>query len=169
MKRIFKIIVCVTIAVVVGLIVFSFIAEPFFRCRSLRNSILAALDNASSVRVVEHSSPWDDPELDRDTYRETIYSTIVLNADQTKLLRKSLPYSLDYSDSIFKSCIFDEHHRVEIPQREGKPFILHICFHCGEIVLNNESQRIMPQGWRSSLSSFMGNLGLHPDGPFEKR
>jgi len=168
MKRFFKIVLRSFAIVFAAAIAFTLIIQPFFRCWSLRSSILSALDDATSVRVVEHSSPFDGSNAYQGSFQETIYSTITLKSDQIKSLRKALPFSLDYSGSVVTRCIFDEHHRIEITQRDGNVFILHICFQCGEIILNKEeSQRIIPLGWRSSLSSFINSLGLRPDGPWD--
>jgi hypothetical protein len=168
MKRSFKNVLRSLVTVFVAVGIFVLIIQPFFRCCSLRSYILRALDDATSVRVIEHSSAFDPGQIDRSSFRETIYSTIVLKPDQIKSLRQALPFSLDYSGAISTACIFDEHHRIEISQHDGNIFVLHICFHCGEIVLNAEDhQRIMPLGWPSGLSTFISKLGLRPDGPWK--
>lgn len=144
------------------------VIQPLFRCWSLRHSIVTVLDGSKSVRVVEHSSRFDNHGRDQQSYREVIYSTVTLTPDQIKSIRRALPLSLDYSGFLSLACIFDEHHRIEIAQKDGKTFVLHICFHCGEIILNDEEHsRIMPIGWPSRLNAFMSSLGLKPNGPWQ--
>ena len=169
MRRFFTIFRRGSNAVLVALIISFFLILPLFRCWPLRSSLLTALDTASSVRVVEHSDPFDYLQADTGAYQETIYSTVTLTPDQIKSLHRALPLSLDYSFVVMLACYFQEHHRVEIVQRDGKILILHICFHCGELALNNKNQRLMPLGWPSSLKTFLKTLGLRPDGPFGDR
>lgn len=145
------------------------ITSPSHRGYLLRREIFSALDNASSMRVIEHSCRWDSTETMNDpNFKETIYATVTLDREHIESLRKALPQALDYGDTQFRACIFEEHHRIEIVQGDGRTFILRICFHCGELEVNDGEQRIMPEGWDGSLRTFFVSLGLRPDGPWKQ-
>jgi hypothetical protein len=140
--------------------------EPLARGWWLRHELLTALDHASSVRVVEHSFFTDTHFVDP-SRKEVTYATKTLTPNQIESLREALPIRLDYSGSIMLSCAFEEHHYIEIRRQDGSILTLHICFHCGEIELDQQDQRLMPWGWYSSLSRFISSLGLHPHGPWD--
>jgi hypothetical protein len=154
------------------LLVVLFLLSPVFslgkgvRCWSVRHSVLTALDQASSVQVIEHSARRGyDPD-----YKETIYATITLTPKQIEDLRSALPLSLDFSGGI-KQCKFEEHHRIEIKDKDGSVRTLHLCFKCGQLYVSemNQSDRYfgeMPPAWPASLRPFISSLGLHPDGPW---
>ena len=168
-KRVLKIIWRVFIALFAFAIVFFLLIQPITRGWVLHHSLLNALDHASSVKVVEHSCQWDNPHGIDLNYKEVTYATVILKQDQIESLREALPLRLDYSGMLDLMCIFEEHHYIEITEQDGSVMTLHICFHCSEIELNNEYQRIMPLGWYSSLSRFIISLGLHPNGPWYKK
>jgi len=141
--------------------------EPF-RCWALRYSVLCALDNAKTIRVVEHSNRFDRaPGLD--PAKETIYATITLSPKQVDELRTALPLSLSHDNSILK-CIFEEHQRIEIVEPGGTVTTLHLCFHCGQLYLNENwaTEGRMPPGWQTNLSHFISSIGLHPEGPWDQ-
>jgi len=167
MKRALKVIWRIFIGLLAALSVFLLIwiiVLPLIRGRSIHHQLLSALDHASSVKVVEHSCRWDAPF--NPNYKEVTYATVVLTPDRVMSLHKALPLALDCSGLLSTMCIFEEHHYIAITEQDGSTLTLHICFHCGEIELNDDSQRIMPWGWPSSLSKFISSIGLHPDGPW---
>ncbi len=142
------------------------LGEPLVRGWWLRHQLLTALDDATSVRVVEHSDRSDHRGFDPN-YKEVTYGTVTLTPEQINSLRQALPLRLDYSGTIMLMCIFEEHHYVEFKRRDGTVTMLHLCFHCGQLQLNaSPGQNIMPWGWYDSLSAFITSLGLHPKGPW---
>ena len=161
----FKTIFLVVVVLISFGIMWSLIVKPLRRGWTLQHDLLKALDEASQVRVIEHSSPYDGGSYSSN-YSETTFSTLALDDEQKKALRNALNLSLDYSGTIMMMCIFEEHHRIDIIKKDGSTTTLHICFHCGEIMIDDKGQRIMPLGWPSSLSQFISSLGLHPDGPW---
>jgi len=166
-KRVLKIIWRAAIglfAVLIAFLILFLLVAPFARGWGLHHQLLNSLKNASSVKVVEHSCRWDGP-FDPN-YKEITYATVPLNHEQIVSLEDALQTRWDCSGLIMTACIFEEHHYIEIKERDGSVVTLHICFHCGEIVLNNEDQRIMPLGWHSSLGKFITSIGLHPEGPW---
>lgn len=137
------------------------------RCWSLHRSLTNALDQASSVVVTEHSDYSDRFAFGSD-YKERTYAKVALTPKQIDDLRTALPFSMDFGGGILK-CKFEEHHLIEIKHRDGTVTTLHLCFHCGQVYINDHQyQGVMPPGWPSSLSGFISSLGLHPDGPWDK-
>jgi len=173
MRLIFRI----TIWTVVLLILFAalefigiFSITEAFRCLAVRHAVLSALDDASSVQVIEHSCRFDTVETLNDlNFKETVYATVTLTPKQIEDLRASLPLSFDFHGGILK-CIFQEHHRIEIKQRDGTTTTLHLCLHCDQLYLNDKYKYdgTMPPAWPASLRQFIASLGLHPDGPWDK-
>jgi hypothetical protein len=166
------------IFILLPILVFLYVAGLFdptnaFRCWSVGHSVLSALDNAISVRVVEHSSRFDTLIFQNDpNYTDMIYSTVTLTPKQIEDLRSALPLSLRFDGGILK-CIFEEHQRIEITQKDGTVKSLHLCFHCGQLYMgelgkDDEYYGTMPPSWHSSLSRFISSIGLHPDGPWDK-
>jgi len=133
------------------------------RCAILRNSLLAKIDGAKEVRVIEHSSRWD--YSDNAVHPEKIYTTIVLNADEKNRLKAALIPSQDRSATTFHSCIFEPHHRIEFVNPDNGISTVEICFVCGELDIGN-GQRILPDGWDTTLKNFISSLHLRPDGPW---
>ena len=150
------------LALVVAAIVALGLLAPLFRGWSLRHALLTAAADASTIRVVEHSDRFDPPFDPRKHYKEKIYRSVTLSADDVSRLRKAFPVSLDYSFAIQTLCGFSSHHRVEFVRRDGRVTILEICFQCGELELDGGEQRILPVGWDSSLQSFIISLGMSP-------
>jgi hypothetical protein len=168
-RRILNLAWCFSVGILVLVVIYVILLQPFLRCWELRNSVLAALDRASIVRVVEHSDISDvrtfDPDGDS-RYQEVTYATVTLNRAEIVSLQKALPLTIDKGGSYM--CGFEEHHYIEMVQKDGTSLKLRLCFHCGEIKINDESNRIMPAGWKESLTAFITSLGLHPDGPWDE-
>jgi len=150
--------ILIVIATMVSVVSFF---SPLRRGWLLRHALISAAADASSIRVVEHSDRFDHPD-EMKNYKEKIYGTVTLSADQVSGLLKAFPLSLDYSGMMAKKCIFSSHHRVEFLRRNGKATVLEICFLCREIDFDGGGQRIMPVGWPSSLQSFVVSLGMSP-------
>ncbi len=153
------------LAALIVLLLFLLLVPPFARGWSLHHRLLTALDDAESVQVVEHSDRWDKHSFDPD-YKEKTYASIKLTPDQIEALRRAFPPTLDYSGYGELMCIFEEHHYIKIIAKNGSVLTLHICFHCGQLILNDGSDRIMPIGWSSTLGKFIASIGLHPNGPW---
>jgi hypothetical protein len=166
MKIVWRALIGLLAALIVLLLLLS-VFPPLARGWSLHHRLLKALDEAESVQVVEHSDRWDKHFFDPD-YKEIVYASIELKPDQKEGLRRAFPPSLDYSGYGELMCIFEEHHYIKITEKDGSILTLHICFHCGQIILNDEGDRIMPIGWSSTLGKFIASIGLHPDGPWDK-
>jgi hypothetical protein len=145
-----------------ALVVAAIVALGLLRGWSLRHTLLAAADSASTIRVIEHSDRFDRPFDLEKQYEERVFRSVTLSADQASKLRRAFPISLDYSFAIATACIFSSHHRVEIVRKDGGVTILEICFHCSEVRLDGGGQRIMPVGWDSSLRGFIISLGMSP-------
>ena len=168
MKRVLWAVGLCLLAIVGLFIAEQLIVNPAIRCWQLRRTLFTALDNAASVKVIEHSCQWDNINSANDPkYKEKTYATITLTPERIAALRKALPESTDISETTARMCIFEEHHRIEIVEKNGTTFMFRLCFQCGELELNNDGQRIMPTGWPSSLGSFVSSLGLHPKGPWQ--
>jgi hypothetical protein len=152
---------------VLATIVYFSSLDPSVRGWWFRHEMLSALDDASSVQVVEHSSHFDSiTERNNPNYKDVIYATVTLKPDQIESLRKALPLTLDYSGTRMKMCMFEEHHYIAITRRDGSVLTLHICFRCGQIKLGSHYGD-MPEGWAASLNGFVTSLGLHPNGPWD--
>ena len=162
---IWRVFAAVLILVLAGIVYFSFL-DPSVRGWWFRHEMLSALDDASSVQVVEHSSRFDKVGYNPD-YKEIIFATVTLMPGQIDALRKALPLTEDYSGSRMKMCMFEEHHYIAVTRRDGSVLTLHICFHCGQMELGDHYGD-MPEGWETSLRGFVASLGLHPDGPWDK-
>jgi hypothetical protein len=170
MRRVLKIIWSIFIGLLTAIILFIIllgIIYPLARGWHFHHQLLTALDNPKSVRVVEHSDRSDIRGFNPD-YKEVTYATVTLTPVQVQDLRKALPIRLDYSGLGELMCIFEEHHYIEITESDGTVTTVHICFHCGQLIVNKEVDRIMPIGWHSTLSNFISSIGLHPDGPWDK-
>ncbi len=155
------------IAAVCALSVLPAHAEPegsLARGSQLQHRLFKALDNASTVTVIEHGNLVDVPS-DKN-YVPPIYAKIVLNAKQIQALRYALPVTKDRSRDMRLDCIFDDHHAVVIREKNGDELTLNLCFVCGELSLDHDDERVMPDGWADSLSHFIASLGMHPDGPW---
>lgn len=168
-KALFRRLILVTILLVAIVIAAGIFGEPVARCMHLRHTIKDALATATQVRVIEHSNEWDDPlAADHEKYREKIYSTVTLSPQQIAELRAALPISADFSKTLGHACHFQDHHRIEALQPDSTAFTLDLCFHCGELRITGEEQRIFPERWGKSLRKFIASLGLKPDGPWPK-
>ena len=135
---------------------------PLIKGWSLRHTLLAAVEDATVIRAIEHSDRFDRPSDLTAPYKERVLSSVTLSESQVPKLREAFTWSLDYSFAIKKACIFSSHHRVEIVGKTGKITVLEICFHCGELVLDGEEQRIFPIGWDGTFRNFVGSLGMSP-------
>jgi hypothetical protein len=134
------------------------------RGTQLQHRLFRALDDASSVTVVEHGNRADMPEH-KDWVPPT-YAKVILTPKQIQSLRNALPAAKDISGEVSLACIFDDHHAIVIQEKDGDMLTLNLCFVCGELSLNHDEERIMPDGWPESLSRFIASLGLHPNGPW---
>ena len=155
-------------AIVVLLFIWVAIAQPFATGWMLRSRLLSEISDARNVAIVEHSSPWDRlPALGSNdaTDAEKVYKKVDLNAEQIAELRGCLIPSLDFSRWGRIMC-FEPHHRIEIQHLDGKTTSVEICFHCGNLAINGEDDRIMPLGWSGRFSSFFASLGLRPNADF---
>ena len=140
--------------------------DPSVRGWWFRYELLSALDDASTVQVVEHSSKFDSLEAMHDPkYKDTTYATMNLKPEQIEALRNALPLTKDYSRIRITKCLFEEHHYIAITRRDGSVLTLHICFHCGQMILGDHYGD-MSEGWEESLSKFVSGIGLHPTGPW---
>ena len=157
------------LCLIIFAILFVTIILPVSRGWWLHHTLVSALDDATSVQVVEHSNPmdlWGREENEAATHQEIIYADLPLTAEQIAALRQALPMAWDYSGMADLICLFNDHHAIRITRRNGSVLTLQLCFICGELVVDGGPKRIMPSGWHSSLSKFMISLGLHPKGPF---
>ncbi|SRR5713101_276056 len=143
--------------------------EPFLRGYAIRQRLLSEIDHAKQIKVIEHSSRWDSPYPERETFQETVFSAIVLTASQIADLRSALPLTADNSGHLATACIFVPHHRIEFVRENGTVFTLEICVKCSEISLDNKGQRIFPEKWEASLGGFVSSTGLNPKRQIEKR
>jgi len=134
--------------------------RPFTHGWALRRALLEAAADAATIRVVEHTDRFDG-KLDEE-YKEKIYRSVILSANQMSRLRKAFPISFDYSYSIGVKFIFSPNHRIEFVRSDGKVSVLDICFKSNEIRIDDGAKRIMPVGWASSLRSFIITLGMSP-------
>lgn len=162
MKRKFIYLFRVLLVLIVAVIAVPGCILPLKRGWSLRSALLSAAADSTSIKVVEHSDPFDPQFEDGREYKEKIYRTVTLSADEVSRLCKAFSLSRDYSGMVHKMCIFSPHHRVEFLRKDGKTTILEICFNCGEIEFDGGRQRIMPVGWPNSLQSFIVSLGMSP-------
>jgi len=128
-------------------VIFSIYVAPYSRSWWFRHELLRALDNASSVSVVEHSNRQDIGYLDpnHEDYKEVTYATVSLTPIQIELFRKALPLT---------------------PRHDGSVVTFHICIHCGQIEMGDRYGD-MPDGREANLRGFVSSLGLHPDGPWD--
>ena len=160
------------ICLLIAAFVCVFLVDPFIRCMSLRHQILSKLDGSSAVRVVEHSSPFDLDQLrdHRSSYKEITFSTITPSAEQISHLRSAFAPQLDYWGTVGfqKYCASVAHHRIEIDRGDATVLRIEICFHCGELRIDDQRVRSLPLGWDSNLREFITSIGLHPDGPWKK-
>jgi len=147
-------------------VIFSIYVAPYSRSWWFRHELLRALDNASSVSVVEHSNRQDIGYLDpnHEDYKEVTYATVSLTPIQIELFRKALP--LTPSPDGIKQCKFEEHHYIAITRHDGSVVTFHICIHCGQIEMGDRYGD-MPDGREANLRGFVSSLGLHPDGPWD--
>jgi hypothetical protein len=162
MKRKYSYLFSVLLVLLVAVIVVPGCISPLRRGLSLRSALLSAAADSTSIKVVEHSDRFDPQFKAEREYKEKIYRTVTLSADDVSRLCKAFSLSCDDSGTTHTECNFVPHHRVEFLRRDGKVTILEICFHCGEIEFDGGRQRIMPVGWPSSLQSFIVSLGMSP-------
>ena len=121
---------------------------------------MAAANQAKTITVVEHSDRFD-PNIDREApYKEKIFRAVVLSPRERTRLSAAFPLSLDHSDLIHLRCLFESHHRIEMIAENGQVTVLKICFHCQQLVVGEEKQRIFPLGWDRSLEQFIHGLGM---------
>ncbi len=138
--------------------------EGFVRHRLITSEITGAL----RVTAIKHTDQYD--QLDKiDQYQEKILQTKVLSNSEVTGLINAIPSSKDRSDYTFLRCVFSPHHRIEIERQDHSVFIWEICFTCGEHQLPNDRNRILPDGWKESLSSFFESIGMDPEFPKRKR
>jgi len=159
----------VILCLIIFTILFATVILPVSRGWWLHHTLVSALDDASSVQVVEHSNPmdgWGREENKDANPREIIYADVPLTAEEIAALRQALPMAWDYSGLDDLTCLFNDHHAIRITRRDGSVLTLQLCFVCGELVVDGGPKRIMPVGWNSRLSKFITSLGLHPKGPF---
>ncbi len=161
-------------SVLIGVLGFIFLmalfsqSAPIFHGIKTRNRLIAEINRASEIKVIEHSSRWDDPVHANESFEEKVFSTTVLTAAQIDGLRSALPPTVDTSHQVESACIFDPHHRIECIRENGIIFPIEICFQCGEISINNQGQRILPKGWEMTLSRFFSLIGLDSERDFKK-
>ena len=141
-------------------------SNPAERGKALRDRILRALDHPALVEVSEHTSRFDQP-FDSN-FKERTLRTVQLNKQQIESLRLALPLSEDRSGTVSQDCIFKEHHVITIRSKNGNVLTMHLCFECGELALNKQNSRVMPDAWPESLAKFIGSIGMHPHGPWGK-
>lgn len=134
---------------------------------AFRHTVLKGLLSSTEVRVVEHSDPHDTPGPTPAGYAEKIYATSVLDRKQLNDLYLALPFAFGYSYQT--QCGLVPHHRIEFVQPDGTISTMELCFKCGELQLNDQSQRGFPPGWYQTLKQFISSLGMHPDGPWTDR
>lgn len=164
LRRIILLTFLLIVAIITGLI----LGEPILRGFAIRHSILQAIDSAKVIRVTEHSNELDFVPRQKTGYREEIFQQLDLSPGQASALRRALPLAPDFSGSVFQACAFEDHHRIEIISSSGAIFRLDLCFHCGELRIDEGDQQIMPGGWDRSLKKFFTDLGMRPDGNFRK-
>ncbi|CAN5858865.1 hypothetical protein BH11VER1_BH11VER1_25010 [soil metagenome] len=132
--------------------------EGFVRHRLIASEINGAL----RVTAIEHTEIHD--VIDNwDQYQEKILQTKVLSANEIQKLLEAIPAAEDGSDNSFLSCGFYPHHRIEIERQDHSVFVWEICFTCGEHQLPNDRNRILPEGWETSLASFFKGIGMDPE------
>lgn len=132
--------------------------EGFVRHRLLDSEIKQAL----KISAIEHTDPHDRLG-DRDQFQEKILQSKILSAKEIRELLKAIPFAEDGSDYSWLSCIFSPHHRIEIERPDHTLFVWKICFTCGEHELPNDRNRILPEGWETSLASFFKGIGMDPE------
>jgi hypothetical protein len=172
MLRVLKILWRLFIRLLICSVVFVFFIWPLARGWWLHHLLTRALNDAASVEIVEHSCRFD--HIGEKIYQPVTYATVTLSPEQIQALRQALPITFDYSAHIELFCIFEEHHYIKIVDKDGSTVVLHLCFNCGELVMNdrpvgfgdNDTVRIMPLGWYGRLDKFVTSLGLHPHGPW---
>jgi hypothetical protein len=148
---------------------FLYFIEPVVRGANLRSQVVSAIENATSVKALEHSSRFQHRSApSEEEYSEQIYASVELGTAQRRLLIAALPVSMDHSARWAKACIFSPHHRIEAVHETGEKFVMEICFECDEIALDSGGKRCMPVGWGYTLRKFFTALGMNPDGPWEK-
>ena len=162
--------VLITLTLLVCFFLFAvLVVQPLMSGIMLRSKILRAISSAKTVRVVEHSSSWDNPEIRRDEYKEVIFQERILETKEIEALRRAFPISFDYNKTMKEGCIFADHHRIELQQKEGAPFVIDICFPCGQLRLNQGETQLMPMRWKNSLRHFFSDLGMKPDGSWSAK
>lgn len=123
----------------------------FLRHRLITSEITSAL----RVTAIKHTNQYD--QLDK------ILHTKVLSDNEITQLLNAIPNSKDRSDYTFLKCVFSPHHRIEIERPDHSVFTWEICFTCGEHQLPNDRNRILPEGWETSLATFFKAIGMDPE------
>ncbi len=144
---------------------YPFLPVPWASDWWTRYTLLSALDNSRSVQVVEHSNPHD-PRSFEIPYQQVTYAKVVLSPAQIASLRGAVSNFPEPRGTGVKKCSFVDHHSIEITGQNSNVTTLNICFHCGQLRLDQGNVYEMPAYWRSSLSDFVRSLGLHPNGLF---
>lgn len=170
MKKFIKMAGVLTVLIPVLLVLavlFYHLSDSILRGHRIREGIHREIDQSLAITLVEHSLSSDLAPEKSSGYQEKIYRTVSIPESEKNLLKQAFPYGMDTSGIWFTGCFFKPHHRIEMRRPDGSPFILRICFECGELELPGQNKRIMPNGWPESLAAYFSSQSLHPHGPFK--
>lgn len=170
LRRVVRILVIAVLTAITTLLLLGIVITPLRRGYVFRQELITSISTATAVRITEHSNEWDFIPPKLNGFKEEIFIQRNLTPKEIENLKQAFGLSLDFtSPHVGSACAFQDHHRIEAIQPDLSIFRLDVCFHCGEIRINNGQKRGMPLGWASSLRRFFRQMGMKPNGNFHRK
>lgn len=131
--------------------------------------VMAALEHADRVVLVEHSFETDFPTTpgpNDPPSRERSYKRVELSEAQVSGLRNRLAAMSPHVASYVSACAYIPHHRLEFFRGKKRIQRMEICLTCGQLEWDGV-HTTEPGGFYRTFSDFLKETGFEPDRNWE--